>query len=66
MLNGDILFEPHPIHQVGNPGATEAAHEIIFQREKEARRPRFALPSGTTSELVIDTTSFVAFGAYDV
>jgi hypothetical protein len=50
----------------GDPLGGEDAHQVVFQRQVEARDTRVALPTGTAAQLVVDAARFVAFGAEDV
>ena len=49
----------HPAHPVG----AEDAHQVVFQRQEEARPPRVALAAGPAAQLVVDAPALVAFGA---
>src|SRR6185369_16703746 len=53
------LFDLQDIHDLRDPLRTEYPQEIILQRKIEARRSRISLASGTTPELVIDTSRFM-------
>ena len=50
----------------GNAVGGEDAHQVVFERNVEARRSGIALASGTSAKLVVDAPRFVAFGADDV
>ena len=59
LLQAELL--QHAIQAVG----AEDAHQIIFQREIEARAAGVALTAGTATQLVVDAAAFMAFGAND-
>ena len=65
-LDRDVVLEAEPLHQPGDPLAGEALHQVVFERQVEARRARVALASGAAAELVVDPAGVVAFGADDV
>ena len=65
-FDGNALFHAQPLQQVRNPLLGEDAHQVIFEREIEARRSGIALAAGAAAKLVVDATRFVAFGAEDV
>src|SRR3979490_465785 len=44
----------------------ENLHEVVFQRDEEAARPRVALPPSTAAQLVVDAPALVPLGADDV
>jgi hypothetical protein len=44
----------------------EDAHEVVFEREVEARGTRVALTAGAAAKLVVDAARLVALGAEDV
>src|SRR5690606_10744322 len=44
----------------------EAHHELVLEREVETALSRVALTTGTSAQLVVDATRFVAFGSEDV
>ena len=66
VLDGDVLFHPQALHQAGDALGPEDAHEIVFEREEEARAARIALAAGAAAQLVVDAARFMAFGAQDV
>ena len=63
VLDGDVLFHPQAFHQAADALGPEDAHEIIFEREEEARAAWIALAAGAAAQLVVDAPGFVAFGA---
>src|SRR5665811_2338714 len=62
----DVVLQPQPLHQARYPLGGEALHEVVFEREVEARRAGVALAPGAAAELVIDPARVVALGADDV
>ena len=66
MLDGDALFHAQPLHQAGDAVRAEDAHQVVFEREVEARRARIALAAGAAAKLVVDAARLVALGADDV
>ena len=46
--------------------AAEDAHQIVLQREVEARAAGIALASGAAAQLIVDAARFVALGAQNV
>ena len=65
-LDGHAFFHAQPLQQRADPLAREDAHEVVFEREEEARRAGVALAAGAAAELVVDAAGLVAFGAEDV
>ena len=65
-LDGDVLLEPEPLHQAGDAVGGEALHEVVVERQVEARRAGVALAAGTAAQLVVDAAGVVALGADDV
>ena len=65
-LDGDVLLEPEALHEPGDAVGREALHEVVFERQVEARRARVALAAGAAAELVVDAAGVVALGADDV
>ena len=57
---------PSRLHEPVDPLAGEAPHQVVVEREKEARRARVALAAGAAAELVVDPARLVALGADDV
>src|SRR6185437_5107296 len=45
---------------------SEDAHQIVFEREVEARRAGIALAAGAAAQLVVDAARLVALGRDDV
>ena len=60
------IVDLEALHQTADLFAAEEAHQIIFQREVEARGTRITLTGGAAAQLVVDAAGLVAFGADDV
>ena len=65
-FDGHAFGHAEAKHQRLDALAAEDAHEIVFEREEEARRAGIALTTGATAKLVVDAAGFVAFGAENV
>ena len=50
----------------GHAVRREALHQVVLERQVEARRSRVALAAGAAAQLVVDPARVVAFGADDV
>ncbi len=61
-----VLFHAQPQHQVLHALAAEDAHQVVLQREVEARAAGVALAAGASAKLVIDAAGIVALGAQNV
>ena len=59
------LIKAKAVHQADHALTSEPLHQVVFQREVEARRTWVALAAGATTELVIDTARVVSLGAND-
>src|SRR5439155_5539281 len=66
VLDGLALGHLQPLHDPGQAFAAEDAQEWVFQGEIEPRRTRVTLAAGTSTQLIVDSSRFVAFGADDV
>ena len=66
VLDGLAFLHPQLLHQPGKAVRTEETHQVVFEREVEARGAGVALTPGTAAQLVVDAAAFVAFGAEDV
>ncbi len=66
VLDGHALFHAEPLHQPGDAVRSEDAHQVVFEREVEARRAGVALAAGAAAELVVDAARLVALGRDDV
>src|SRR5690606_2589361 len=58
--DGDVV-----LHEALDVGAAEDAHQVVVEREVEARGARVALTAGAAAELVVDAAGLVALGAQD-
>ena len=65
-LDGHIFFHAHPFHPFCRPIGPEAAHQLVFQREEEARLTWIALAARATAKLIIDSPGLMPLGADDV
>ncbi len=66
VLDGLVLFEPHPVHETVDPLASEEAHQIVFQGDVEAAETRVPLASRPPAQLVVDPPRLVPFGPQHV
>ena len=62
-LDGDVFLHAQPQHEVLHALAAEDAHQIVLQREIEARAAWVALAAGASAELIVDAAGLVALGA---
>ena len=53
-LNGHALFHAEALEQGGDPLARKDAHEVVLEREVEARGSGVALAAGASAKLVVD------------
>ncbi len=60
------FFHAQALQQVRDPLLGEDAHQVIFERQIEARGAGIALASGASTKLVIDAPRLVALGAENV
>ena len=61
-----VLVEAHPLHEPGDTLRGEALHQVVVERQVEARRAGVALAAGAAPELVVDAPALVALRAHDV
>src|SRR5262245_48325533 len=61
-----LLVEPEALHHRGDPLRGKALHQVVVEREVEARRAGVPLPARAASELVVDAAALVALRADDV
>ena len=61
-----VLVEPEPLHHPGHAVRGEALHQVVVEREVEARGAGVPLPPGTAAQLVVDAPALVALRADDV
>ncbi len=66
VFNDVVFLHAHQTHRLLHPVRGEDAHQVVFQRQVEARRTRVTLAARTAAQLVVDTARFVALGADDV
>ena len=57
------LLEAEPLQHSAHPVGAEDAHQIVFERQEEARAARIALTAGPAAELVVDAPALVPLGA---
>ena len=57
---------PRRVHHAGDALAAEEAHQVVLEREEEARGARVALAAGAAAQLAVDAAALVALGADDV
>jgi hypothetical protein len=65
-LDGQVLGDVEPVHDGLDRAGTEAAHQLVLQRQVEARLARVALPAGAAAQLVVDPARLVPLGAEHV
>ncbi len=63
VLDRHPLFHAEPAEHLDRPLAGEHLHQLVFQRDVEARRSRIALPAAAAAKLVVDSAGGVALGA---
>ena len=66
VLDRHAFFHAELLHQAGDAVGAEDAHQVVFERQVEARRARVALAAGAAAQLVVDAPRLVALGAEDV
>ena len=66
VLDRHAFFHAELLHQAGDAVGPEDAHQVVFERQVEARRARVALAAGAAAQLVVDAPRLVALGAEDV
>ena len=60
------LLHAQRLHQPGDALGAEDAHQVVLERQVEARGARVALAAGAAAQLVVDAARLVALGAEDV
>ena len=65
-FDGFIFCHTHGIHDLHCFFGAEQTHQIIFQRDVETGFTGVTLTTGTTAQLVIDTSGFVTFCTDDL
>src|SRR6185312_2965148 len=66
MLDGLALFHAELAHEALDAVGAEDAHQVVLEREVEARRAGVALAAGPAAKLVVDAPRLVSLGAQDV
>src|SRR5919197_6347249 len=66
VLDRHAFFHAEALHETRDAIRAEDAHQIVFEREIEARRARIALAAGAAAKLVVDAARLVPLGAEDV
>ncbi len=66
VLDRHVVGQVQPVEHRLQCRAVEAAHQLVAQRQIEARLARVALPAGATAQLVVDAPRLVALGAQHV
>ncbi len=66
VLDRNALFHAEPQHQAADALGAEDPHQVVLQRQVEARRAGVALAAGAAAQLVVDAARLVALGAEDV
>ena len=61
-----VVLELRGRHDPVDEAGVEQPHEVVLEREVEARLARVTLAAGTTAQLVVDAARLVALGAEDV
>src|SRR6185437_14788658 len=64
-FDGNAFFHAEALQEVRDPLLGEDTHQIVFEREEEARCAGIALTSGAAPQLVVDTAGLVPFRADD-
>ncbi len=65
VLDGHILVDIKLFHEACNALTAEKAHQIIVEREVEARLAGVTLTAGTAAELIVNTAGIVTLRADD-
>ena len=65
-LDGDIVGDTEPLHDPLDPLSLESAHQVVAQRQVEARLAGITLTTGAAAQLVVDPAALVPLGADDV
>lgn len=59
-----LLSQQHGSHSL-DPLSSHLAHDEVIESDEEYGNSRIALPTGTSSELIVDPPGFVFFGSED-
>ena len=65
-LDRYVLGDVEAVHDRLDGTGPEAPHQLVLQRQVEARLARVTLPAGPAAQLVVDTPRLVPLGAQDV
>src|SRR5437763_1375600 len=65
-LDRYVLGDVEALHDRLDGTGPEAPHQLVLQRQVEARLARVTLPAGPAAQLVVDTPRLVPLGAQDV
>ena len=65
-LDGHVFRDVEALHDGLDGARAEPAHQLVLQREVEARLAGVTLPAGATAQLVVDAARLVALGAQHV
>ena len=65
-LDRDVFLHAEPRHHVREPVWREPPHDVVFERNVEARAAGVALAPGAATELVVDAARLVALRADDL
>ena len=66
VLDRHAFFHAELLHQAGDAVGSEDPHQVVLERQVEARGARVALAAGAAAQLVVDAARFVTLGADDV
>ena len=65
-FDGFIFTHAHGVNQFHGLFGAEQTHEVVFQRDIESGFTGVTLTTGTTTELVVDTSGFMTFCTDDL
>ncbi len=66
VLDDLALLDAQRSMMAGDALGAEEAHEVVLERQEEARRAGIALAAGAAAQLAVDAARLVALGAEDV
>src|SRR6267143_1328971 len=61
-----VVGHPEHVHHALDAITAEDAHQVVVERQEEARGSRVTLAAGAAAELVVDAAALVPLGADDV
>src|SRR6267143_5381766 len=61
-----VIGDAEHVHHALDALAAEDAHQVVVERQEEARRAGVTLAAGAAAELIVDAAAFVPLGADDV